>query len=58
MKKIIAFILVMIMAFALPVTSFASNNETVVETIYMNEYDYIVALQNARRTGRNGAIKN
>lgn len=47
MKKIIAFILVMIMAFALPVTSFASNNETVVETIYMNEYDYIVALQNA-----------
>lgn len=47
MKKIIAFILVMVMVSALPVTSFASNNETVVDTVYMNEYDYIVALQKA-----------
>lgn len=47
MKKIMSFILVMVMVFALPVTSLASNNETVVDTVYMNEYDYIVFLQKA-----------
>ena len=47
MKKIMSFILVMVMVFAVPVTSLASNNETVVDTVYMNEYDYIVFLQKA-----------
>lgn len=47
MKKIVSFILVLAMSLTLPVTAFASNDEVVVDTVYVNEYDYIVALQNA-----------
>lgn len=49
MKKMISFMLVLLMSLALPVASLAGNDEIVIDTIYMNEYDYIAALQKATK---------